>query len=43
MGCWSVLGLVKGEDARKVAELEDIEGDDDIELEWGWDRIELLD
>nr|VWO98079.1 Uncharacterized protein [Ganoderma boninense] len=34
-GSWSMLGLIKGEDARKVAEMDDIEGDDDIELEQG--------
>nr|VWO96208.1 Homeobox domain-containing protein [Ganoderma boninense] len=39
VGAWSVLGLVKPEDARKVAELDDIEGDEDVELEDGWDRI----
>ncbi|KAI1788192.1 hypothetical protein LXA43DRAFT_895039, partial [Ganoderma leucocontextum] len=41
VGSWSVLGLVKSDDARKVAQLEDIDGEEDIELEEGWDRIHV--
>lgn len=39
LGIWSELGLVKDKDVKKVSELEDVEGDEDIELEDGWDRI----
>ena len=41
VGEWSLLELVKPEDARKVSELEDIDGDDDVELGWGWDNINV--
>lgn len=39
VGAWSVLGLVKAEDAKKVAQMEDLDGDEDVEMEEGWDRI----
>lgn len=41
VGAWSVLGLIKSEDARKVAQLEDIEGDEDVEMDEGWDQIDV--
>jgi hypothetical protein len=36
---WSELNLVKDEDVKKVSELQDVEGDDEVDLEDGWDRI----
>jgi hypothetical protein len=46
LGDWSLLGLVKDSDVLAVAALPDadiVEGDDenDIELEAGWDSINL--
>ena len=29
------------EDAKKVAELDDIEGNEDYEMDEGWDRIDV--
>lgn len=40
VGAWSLLGLIKPEDSKKVAHLDDIDGDDDVEMEEGWDRID---
>jgi hypothetical protein len=34
---WSELNLVKDEDVKKVSELQDVEGDDEVDLEDGWD------
>ena len=38
LNTWSTLGLIKDSDVQKVAELQDIEGED-AELEDGWDSI----
>jgi len=42
LGAWCKLGLVKDDDVLAVAAMPDIPGDDDMELEDGWDII-LLD
>lgn len=42
IGAWSVLGLIKSEDARKVAQLEDIKGDKDVKIDEGWDQIDVV-
>jgi hypothetical protein len=34
---WSELNLVKDEDVKKVSELQDVEGNDEVDLEDGWD------
>ena len=39
LSLWSELNLVKDEDVKKVSELQDVEGDDEVNLEDGWDRI----
>ncbi len=36
---WSPLGLIKHSDVIVTAKLAEIEGDDDVELEDGWDDI----
>lgn len=42
LGNWSALDLIKDDDARAVAQLEEVEGDDsDYEMEEGWDVIDL--
>ena len=38
LNTWSTLGLIKDSDVQKVAELQDIEGED-AKLEDGWDSI----
>jgi hypothetical protein len=42
LGSWSLLGMVKDEDVLKVAVLQDVQGEDEIELEDGWDSIRSL-
>ncbi|KIL55579.1 hypothetical protein M378DRAFT_90715, partial [Amanita muscaria Koide BX008] len=44
LGDWSLLDLVKDEDVKKVAELEDVPREDlvDIQLPDGWDSISLV-
>ena len=39
LGSWSLLGMVKDEDVLKVALLNNVEGDEEVELENGWDAI----
>jgi hAT family C-terminal dimerisation region len=40
LGSWSLQGFVKDSDARAIAMLPDVEGDDlDFEMEEGWDKI----
>lgn len=40
LGEWSLLGLIKDDDThRKVASLGEVDGDDDIILDNGWDDI----
>ena len=39
LGSWSLAGMVKDEDVSKVAVMADVEGDDELELEEGWDTI----
>jgi hypothetical protein len=40
VGTWSLLRLVKDDDAMVVAQLPDVEGDEsDFEMEVGWDAI----
>ena len=39
VGSWSLLNLVKAKDAQKVAALEEINGEDDVQLEDRWDHI----
>lgn len=38
---WSLLGLVKDKDVLNVAVMPDVEGDEKIELEKGWDLIKI--
>ncbi|KAG2124845.1 uncharacterized protein EDB93DRAFT_1286612, partial [Suillus bovinus] len=38
---WSRLGLVKNEDILAVSNLADVVGDEELELEEGWDQIQL--
>ena len=38
LNTWSTLGFIKDSDVQKVAELQDIEGED-AELKDGWDSI----
>jgi hypothetical protein len=40
LGCWSLLGLVKDKDVLPVADLPDVEGEEE-EPEDGWDSIVL--
>ncbi|KIK77635.1 hypothetical protein PAXRUDRAFT_166211, partial [Paxillus rubicundulus Ve08.2h10] len=40
LGIWSGLGLIKDEDIKKVIALPDIEGDNEVNLADGWDRID---
>jgi hypothetical protein len=39
LGSWSLLGLVKDTDVLAVTVLREVEGDEEPELEDGWDRI----
>ena len=39
LGSWSLLGLVKDTDVLAVAVLDDVEGDEELELDDGWDSI----
>ena len=39
LSLWSELNLVKDEDVKKVSELQDVEGDDEVDLKDGWDQI----
>ena len=39
LGSWSLLGMVRDEDVMKVAVLEDEKGEEEVELEDGWDVI----
>ena len=38
---WSVEGFVQSADLKKVADLEEIEGDGDVQLTKGWDTINI--
>jgi hAT family C-terminal dimerisation region len=39
LGSWSLLGMVRDEDVLKVALLQDVEGEEEVELMDGWDAI----
>jgi hypothetical protein len=39
LGSWSLMGMVKDEDVFKVALMPDLEGENEAELEDGWDSI----
>ena len=39
LGLWSLQDLVKDSDVLAITTLEEVEGDEDIELEDGWDHI----
>jgi hypothetical protein len=41
LGSWSLLGLVKDKDVLNVALMPDVEGEEEIELEDGWDSIKI--
>jgi hypothetical protein len=41
LGSWSLLGLVKDKDVLNVAVIPDVEGNEKIELEKGWDSIKI--
>lgn len=41
LGYWSQLGLVKNEDVLAISNLGDVVGDEELELENGWDQIHL--
>jgi hypothetical protein len=41
LGSWSLLGLVKDSDVLAVGTLDEVEGDEEPELEDGWDHIAL--
>ena len=38
---WSMLGYIKDSDVEVVARMRDVEGDEEEELEEGWDSILL--
>ena len=40
VGNWSLLGLVKDAGVLAVSTLPDVEGDDDVKLDDGWDSID---
>ena len=39
LGSWSLQDLVKDSDVLAITALKEVEGDEDVELEDGWDRI----
>ena len=39
LGMWSNCNLVMDDDVKWVSELQDVEGDHEVALEDGWDRI----
>ncbi len=42
LGEWSLLDLITDSDVEKVVEkLDELEGDEEVPLEDGWDRIKL--
>ena len=42
VGSWSLAGYVKSADAKKVAQLDDIDSEgSDYKMEQGWDRIDI--
>ncbi|KIM55308.1 hypothetical protein SCLCIDRAFT_134978, partial [Scleroderma citrinum Foug A] len=41
LNSWSTEGFVKSTDIQTIAALEEIEGDNDIELAQGWDTINV--
>ena len=41
LNSWSAEGFVKSTDIQMIAALEEIKGDDDIELAQGWDMINV--
>lgn len=44
VGNWSIAGFIRQSDARKAAQLEEVEGgsdDSDFEMEDGWDKIDI--
>lgn len=40
LGSWSLVGLVKDMDIRKVVVLDEVNGDNDVVLPEGWDAID---
>ena len=43
LGTWSQLNLVKNGDVKTVSEMRDVKGNDEVELEDGWDCITVND
>lgn len=41
VGQWSALKLVKSEDVHSITEMNDEEGEDEREMDDGWDLITL--
>jgi hypothetical protein len=41
LGSWSLMGYIKDSDVEAVARMPDIEGDQEEELDEGWDKILL--
>ena len=41
LGSWSLMGYIKDSDVETVARTPDIEGDQEEELDEGWDKILL--
>ena len=41
LGSWTQLGLVKDVDMRKIALMDDVEGEEEVELPVGWDTIDI--
>jgi hypothetical protein len=41
LGSWSLLGLVKDSDVLAVTVLQEVEGDEEPELEDGWNHISV--
>jgi hypothetical protein len=39
LGSWSLLGMVRDEDVLKVTLLQDVEGEEEVELMDSWDAI----
>ena len=39
LGMWSELNLIMDDDVKTVSELQDVEGNEEVILEDGWDRI----
>jgi hypothetical protein len=41
LGEWSQLGLVKDSDIKAASQTEPIDSDDDVEMDDGWDSIDI--